>query len=126
MLTRARATWDDLGRDVQLLLISAGLMGLTFFGIFGTLFNLYLLRLGHDAAFVGWVGSLSCLAQAAVSVPASELGRKIGAKRAMVVGLTTMLVGMVGVALSERIPAGLQPTWIVARYWSSSPALASA
>ena len=124
MLSNARAGWRELGRDLQLILVSAGLMGLTFFGVFNALFNLYLLRLGYDAAFVGWVNSVASLAQAVVCIPASMLGRRLGGKRVMMLGMATVVAGMAAASVSELVPHGAQPAWIIASRVLTAGALA--
>jgi MFS family permease len=113
MLTKVKATWSSFGRDVQLLLASVGVMGVTFFGVFGALFNLYLLRLGHSTALIGAVTSLAWLSQAFVALPAGLLSHRIGPKRVMFLGLATMTVSLIAVSQSELVPAGWQPVWII-------------
>jgi hypothetical protein len=64
-MAREIAAFWRLDRNVRLFLISAALVGMTVLGgIFGVLFNLFILRLGFGTEFVGLVnatGQPSCL-----------------------------------------------------------------
>ena len=54
-------------RDVRLVVIVYGLFGFGWGGLYVLLYNLYLLRLGHDAEFIGFVnaaGRLACATSA--------------------------------------------------------------
>ncbi len=57
-------------RDVRLYLVSSALVGLAWLGIFTVIFNLYLLRLDYDLAFIGLVNACGMLAYALISLPA--------------------------------------------------------
>jgi MFS family permease len=56
-------------------------------GILYLLFNLYVLSLGYDQAFVGLLASLPALVTAAAAVPAGIILPRLGFRRALLVGL---------------------------------------
>ena len=65
-------------RDVRLYLVTAGLVGFCWIGIYLVLFNLYLLRLGYGPEFIGTVNAAGSLAYAVFSLPAGALGGRWG------------------------------------------------
>ena len=112
-----------LGPNARLYLLSAALAGLTIssMGIFGVLLNLYILRLGFGAEFLGIVNGVSAFTFAAFGLPAAAVGRRIGTRRAMIAGMTVSVLcsGLVGV--SQYVPAEIRGEWLVgvriARSW---------
>lgn len=90
------------------------------FGIYGVVFNLYLLRLGYGSEFVGIVNSIRLLNMALLALPAGWIGRRIGTRTAMLVGLLVSLVGLVAIPASELLTGGLQAVWVAAAYTGSS------
>jgi MFS family permease len=103
-----------LGRDVQLFMLTAALVGLTVFGgISAVLMNLYLLRLGFGPDFIGVFIATGNIAFAAVCVPAGVMGARWGARRAMVAGLTLASVGGAATALSELVPPEGRAAWLL-------------
>ncbi|MEZ4660512.1 MAG: MFS transporter [Caldilineaceae bacterium] len=85
-------------RDIRMYFVAAGLLGFSYFGIVTVLLNLYLLRLGYGAKFIGLVNGSTALAFATSSVGAGLLGTRWGYRRAVMLGL-----GLVGLS------AGLLP-----------------
>ena len=104
------------GRDVRLYLITGALMGLCWMGIYGVLFNLYLLRLGYDLAFVGLINAAIALAYAIFSLPAGALGARWSVRRTMILGYSLVVMGLVLPPLAQLIPANLRTSWLLFTY----------
>ena len=60
-----------------------GVSGFGYFGIQAVLFNLYLLRLGYDAQFIGTLIGFGQLIWALMALPAGAFGRRFGARPAL-------------------------------------------
>jgi MFS family permease len=116
MFTSYLRTLRMFSRDVCLYLITWVLIGFSFFGIYGVLFNLYLLRLGYGIEFVGLVNAALNLANAAFCLPAGALVRRWGSRRMLIVGLSLSAVGYGLLPLAEFIPAALQAGWLLTTY----------
>jgi len=71
------------GRNTWLMLAVFGVSGFGYFGIQAVLFNLYLLRLGYDAQFIGTLIGFGQLVWAMMALPAGAFGRRFGAKPAL-------------------------------------------
>ena len=71
-------------RNVKLLLLRSFIICL-YTGIYGILFNLYILNLGYGADFLGLVLSAHVLASSAMSIPAGILCDRFDKKKLMVV-----------------------------------------
>lgn len=101
------ATLRGFSRDVRLYFIVPLLLGLTIFGgISAVLANLYLLRLGYGAEFVGLLNSIGSASMAVFAVPAGILGRRFGSRRVMVIGLACCATGNALVALAGLLSGG--------------------
>jgi len=100
-------------RDTRLYLVSTALIGLCWMGIYGVLFNLYLLRLGYDPEFIGLVNAVRMLAYAIFALPAGALGGRWGVRRMMIVGLSLLVIGLGLPLLTEFLPAALQDAWLL-------------
>ena len=101
-------------RDLWLVLLAMSLFGFTFVGIFGALFNLYLLRLGYGADFVGTVNSVGWIVYALFSLPGGALSRRWGMRRMMIIGQAMAMVGLALASLAELSPQAWQQGWILA------------
>jgi MFS family permease len=107
----------SFGRDVRLFLITPALIGFTVFGgITTVLFNLYLVRLGYGPEFIGLVNAISQVALALFALPASILGAHLGARRAMIAGMSLAVLGNGLPVLAELVPAGWRQGWILGTY----------
>jgi MFS family permease len=100
-------------RNARLYLLTWALLQFCWVGIYGTLFNLYLLRLGYDPAFIGLVGGIRMFAYAFFCLAAGALGARWGVRRMLIVGWGAMMLGMVLIPLASFMPRHLQPVWIV-------------
>ena len=72
-------------RNARLFLTSTFLSGLSF-GIWGTIFNLYLGELGYKEDFAGFMFSVNAFATAFMALPAGLLCEGIGRKRSLLLG----------------------------------------
>jgi len=100
-------------RDVRLYLLTAALFGFSVFGgIYTTLLNLFLLRLGYDPAFAGLVNGTGQLAFALVCLPAAMLGRQWNSRRLLVASLGVIAIGFGLLPLAEFIPTGRRQ-WLI-------------
>ncbi len=84
-----------------------------YFGISGVLLNLYLIRLGFGAAFVGMINGLSLAATAIMSTPSGALGRRFGTRATMLVGLFLSTIGNAVVPAAGSLPQPLVAAGIV-------------
>ncbi len=82
-----------LNRDVKLYLVALAVFGLTMMnGIYPVLFNLYLLRLGYGAEFIGMLSAVGLLGYTIFSFPASIIGSRLGVHRAMTLGMAVAVL----------------------------------
>jgi MFS family permease len=102
------------GRDTRLLIASAGLFALPFYGIQMVLRVLYVLRLGHGPEYVGLFSSVGAFAYMGMGLPSGALGRRFGIRRTMLFGGAMTIVGMALLPLTEYLPLGLQDAWPIA------------
>jgi MFS family permease len=110
-------TLQQFSLPVRLYLISSGLFGFTVFGgIYTLLLNLYLLRLGYMADFVGVVNASGMLSLALFGVPAGMVGSRFGSRTALIIGLALIVAGLGLLPLAELAPEGTRPAWIVGTY----------
>jgi predicted MFS family arabinose efflux permease len=100
-------------RDVRLYLVSSALVGLAWIGIFTVIFNLYLLRLDYDLAFIGLVNACGMLAYALISLPAGAMGGRWGVRRMVILGYTLAAVGFLLLPLAEAVPAAWRSIWLL-------------
>jgi MFS family permease len=87
-----------LNRNAKLYLVST-IFRATSFGIWSLLFNLYLLSMGFDEAFIGLANTLYSAFSLICSLPAGLIADRIGRKRAMAVGFVGMTLSRLGVAV---------------------------
>lgn len=116
---RARAYLQKLrlfNRDVRLYMITAVLIGLNWMGIYAVLFNLYLLRLEYDLAFIGLVNAVAMLAYALFSLPGGFLGGRWGARPVMIMGFCLAVMGLALPPLAESLPGAWRAGWLVTTY----------
>jgi MFS family permease len=110
MLTSYRITIQQASRNIRLLLLLSFLMGLTIDGgIFGVIFNLYVLRMDFGPEFVGQVNSAAQFMFAIGSFGAgamSGIAGRAGIRRGMVLGQWLILVGAILVPCSDLMPDG--------------------
>ena len=113
MFTTYIRTLRLFNRNVQLYLGSIALLGFAFYGIYTTLLNLYLVRLGYGPRFIGLVNATALFAIAIFGLPAGILGRRWGVRRMMIVGLLGSALGLGLLPLVELTPARWHAGWLL-------------
>ncbi len=106
----------DLGRDARLHLVTPLAIGVAYYGLFVVAFNLYLLRLGYDARFIGVLGASGTALFVGLSLPAAAFGRRFGARRALLLGIGAYLVGFTALPFADLVPIGMRTPWLVVSY----------
>ena len=95
-------------------MVAAAIIGLTTYGgIYATLFNLFLVRLGYGAEFIGLVNAAGSVGWAICCLPAGWLGTRLGPRRVMVAGLALLSLGNALMPLAGLIPRGWDESWLV-------------
>lgn len=111
------ATLCTFQRHVWFYFVAISLIGFTVDGgIYSVVFNLFLLRLDYDPAFIIQVNATGLLAFVLCSLPAGALGSHLGNRQAMIVGLSIMMVGSLLLTFSEWIPTAWREPWLFGTY----------
>jgi len=100
-------------RDVRLFLVTATLVALAWDGMRTVLFNLYLLRLGYDAVFVGLVNAVGALAFALLCLPAGAMGTRWGSRNMLIAGVSLLAVGFWLLPLAEFLAGAWRAGWLL-------------
>ena len=79
------------------------------FGIWMLLFNLYMISMGFDAAFIGLIGTLASATSMVCALPAGLIADRIGRKR-------TMTLGLAGLAVCRFGAAAFPQGWLIATF----------
>ena len=107
-----------LSRDMRLLLATSTLIGFTVFGgIYTVLLNLYLLRLGYEARFIGLINGVGLLSSGLFSVPVGVVSERVGMRRMLILSMILGTIGFVALPCAEFAPAGLRSAWLLATYF---------
>jgi MFS family permease len=77
------------------------------------LFNLYLLRLGFDARYIGLVAGLGQLVWAAAALPAGLLSNRIGLRNSFQIGIGLFGLALALMLLVELLPRSLWEAWLL-------------
>jgi MFS family permease len=109
-------TFSRLNRDLKLYLFGFGLTSFAYFGIMGVLFNLYLVRLGFGAEFIGLLIGSGQLVWAVMALPAGAIGVWLGLTRALVFSQVLTAAGFSLVLLVEWLPRPLWEGWLIAAW----------
>ena len=99
-------------RDIRLLIACTVTVWLSL-GIYSVLFNLFLVRLGYDAPFVGLARAVGSLCFAGFGLVAGLLGRRFGSRNAAIAGVggLTLAYGLMG--LAELVPVHWRSPWLL-------------
>ena len=116
MTTNYVKTLHLFSRDVRLFLISSALLGMCWVGIYGVLFNLFVVRLGYDLTFVGLISATSALAYAVIAFPAGAIGGRWSVRRTMILGFCLVVVGLVLPPLAQFTPVTWRTGWLLVTY----------
>ncbi len=88
-------------------------MGFTAWGgLFATLFNLFLLRLGYGPAVIGTINAVGSLGFGLMCLPAGWVGQRWGNRRAMIGGLMMVGAGQFLLAQADVAPEASRLTWL--------------
>ncbi len=98
---------------LRLFLLAMGVMAMVPFGIIAVLFNLYLLRLGFDARYIGLLAGLGQLVWAAAALPAGLLGNRIGLRNSMEAGIFVFGIALALILLVELLPQAYWQAWLL-------------
>ena len=101
----------DLGRDARLLIAVTGILAISFFGLYALLRVLYVLRLGYGPEYIGIFSATGALTYMSMGVPSGALGARMGTRKAMLIGASIVIVGMVLLPLTEFMPLALRDFW---------------
>lgn len=113
MITAYLSALRLFSRDVRLYLVTSALFGFSIFGgIYPTLLNLYLLRLGYGPEFAGLINGTGQLVFALAAIPIGTLGRRWGGKRMLVAGLTLITLGF-GLFPLTIVSTSLLAGWLI-------------
>jgi MFS family permease len=109
-------TLRHFNRNIRLLFAANAILGFVFFGIYALLLNLYLLRLGYGADFIGQVNAVGPLALAIVSLPAGVFSQRYGIRNGLRIGFLFTILCRALLPLNEFLPSGWQQIWILSSY----------
>jgi hypothetical protein len=118
-MTGYKFALSKFNRNTWLLLATWALIGFAYFGVQAVLLNLYVLRLGYDTEFIGWLIGIGQLVWAVASLPAGALGTRLGLRTAMLVGIAIIPVAWALLLTSATLPAPLALAGLVLG-WSLS------
>ncbi len=103
-------------QDVRRIIAVAAIIGFTIDGVFPVIFNLYILRMGYGPDFVGLVNSVALVVFSFGSLLAGAVGMRFGARNTMVAGVAVSLFSTVALAVTDLLPAGLRPGWLMVMF----------
>ncbi|MEI7769114.1 MAG: MFS transporter [Chloroflexales bacterium] len=103
-----------LGPDVGRYFMTIALVGFAVDGgVYSTLLNLFLNRLGYGPENIGLVHSVGALIFAFASLPAGMLGERWGSRRIMLLGLGLLTVSATLLPLADVLPAAARMPWLL-------------
>ncbi|MCB9430873.1 MAG: MFS transporter [Ardenticatenaceae bacterium] len=82
-------------------------------GIYSVLLNLYVLRLGYGPEFIGTLNSVGLFVFAALSLPLGAV-RRFSSHQMLIIGLSCIFTGMMGLPLGQWLPEAFHSGWLVA------------
>lgn len=94
-------------------LFSSALVTLVAFGLAAVLQNLYMLRLGFDAGFIGLVLGVGQLVWAATALPAGLVSGRVGLRWGIQAGIALYGLGLALLLLVESQPAEVWGAWLI-------------
>ncbi|MCE7982292.1 MAG: MFS transporter [Caldilinea sp. CFX5] len=100
-------------RNLRLFFVANAILGFVAFGINALLMNLYLLRLGYGADFIGQVNAAGPLTLAIASLPAGAFSQRYGIQRGLRIGFLFNILIASLLPLNEFLPSGWQKVWIL-------------
>ncbi len=104
-------TFSQLEREAKLIMFASGLLAISFFGIQMLLSVLYILRLGYSVEYVGLFNAAGSFTYILSSLPAGEVGNRLGLRMAMFLGGILTVLGMALLPTTEFVPEPLRALW---------------
>jgi len=101
----------DFSHDAKLLITVTGILAISFFGLYALLRVIYVLRLGYGPEYVGIFSATGALTYMGMGVPSGALGARLGTRKAMLIGASIVVVGMILLPLTEFMPLVLRDGW---------------
>jgi len=101
----------EYSRDAQLLIAVTGVLAVSFFGLYSLLRVLYILRLGYGPEYIGIFSATGALTYMSMGVPSGALGARLGTRKAMLIGTSIVIFGMILLPLTEFAPPTLRDAW---------------
>jgi MFS family permease len=105
-----------INRNAWKLMWVSVMVGFCYFGIYAVVFNLYLLRMGYGAEFVGVLNGTAFLVSALCAIPAGMVGRRWGLRRGFLSGYLLWVVASILLPLTEWIPVTLRTAWLLVAF----------
>lgn len=102
----------SFNKSIRLYFAMWSLLALANFGLISVLQNLYLLRLGFDVESIGVLIGSGQLMWAIAALPGAAIGRRIGPKRAILMGLSINMIAFTFFFSVEAAPASVWPAWL--------------
>lgn len=125
MFSTYLTTLRGFNRNVLLHLLAISLIGFSVDGgVYSVVYNLFLLRLGYGPDFVGQINSAGMIAFAICCLPAGAFGSRWGNRRAMIMGLSLMMVSNLLLSFVEALPPEMRTLWLFVTYISSNIGIA--
>lgn len=100
-LVHARGKGPHIGRNAGLFLWTVFLSNVGVSGIFLLLYNLYLVALGYQEDFIGFLSMVQMGAIAAGAIPTGSLAERYGARPVLIVGTVVIAVGALGMSVAS-------------------------
>jgi MFS family permease len=94
--------------------IASPMVTMVVFGISAVLQNLFVLRLGFDARFIGLMLGFGQLVWAASALPAGLISNRIGLRNGIMAGYAAVSLGLALILLVESQPQALWRAWLMA------------
>lgn len=110
----------SLGSHVWLLLAGWFVFQFAFFGIWITVFNLYLVRLGYATRLIGTINAGALLIYALMCIPTGIIGSRFGSRRTMIGGLLICTLTRILLLAASPGMAASSGMWILAMYYLSA------
>jgi MFS family permease len=99
--------------SLRRLLLSIAMTTTVSFGLVAVLQNLFLLRLGFDARFIGLMLGVGQIVWAVTALPAGILSNRIGLRNGILLGLGFFGLGLALMLLVERQPESIWRIWLM-------------
>lgn len=84
------------------LLLANVLLRFIGYGIFSLLFNLYILQIGYDVDFIGYLTALNNIAVALMAIPSGFIIDRFGLKRPLVIGYSLFILFTILLAINTN------------------------